>query len=206
MSANVSLDLSSDVSGLVPTQVIDKVLGTLTEITSLNCHELNPVLPDEFEVTSVKAGWRWKKWSPDIGLDRTETWWPEFFWLHIGVADTLDLAWMHKFVSLQEFEQKPLEPPVIELSIQHEWWMTCYDDYGDGGEQKKYLHMPIHNKRGGWGPGSSFPDALVRLAKRRISEAHEFIIPGYLEAQEKMSFHSFKLGELMDKIMVTAEV
>lgn len=205
MSANISLDLSSDVAVSVPTEVIDAVRTALTQIAGLNCHELNPVLPEEFEVRAVKAGWRWKKWDPILGSNTPETWWPEFFWLHIGVDDTIDLAWRHQFVGLQEFEPRPLQPPIrLELAVHYEWWMTCYDDYGDGGEQKRYLHMPIQNKRGGWMPGANFTDALMRLAKRRIGEAHEYLIPGYREAEEEMPFSSFRLGELMDKIKVPA--
>lgn len=205
MSATVSLDLSSNIAVSVPTEVLDSVRTSLTQITGLNCHDLNPILPEEFEVTSVKAGWKWKKWDPIMGPYSPETWWPEFFWLHIGVPDTVDLAWRHDFVGLKEFDPVPFQLPIrIELSLHYEWWMTCYDDYGDGGEQESYLYMPIQNKRGGWMQGASFTDALMRLAKRRIGEAHEYLIPGYQEAEEEMPFSSFRLGELMDKIKVPA--
>lgn len=204
MSALVTLDFSSDVATSVPAEIIDKVRSALVDITKLDCHQLNPILTDEFRVQQVKVAWRWERWSPhNLGPDGPKTWWPEFFWLHIGVDDTIDLAWRHQFVGLQEFEPRPLQPPIrLELAVHYEWWMTCYDDYGDGGEQKRYLHMPIQNKRGGWMPGANFTDALMRLAKRRIGEAHEYLIPGYREAEEEMPFSSFRLSELMDKIKV----
>ncbi len=202
MSARIGLDFSSSVATAVPTEVIDQIRHTLTEIAGFNCHQLNPALPEEFQVLELKAGGVWNRWSPWIGPEGPEIWWPEYFWLHVGVEDTIDLAWLHHCCSMQDPEPKPLqEPNRVALAFDYRWWMECYDDVTDGGEQKKYLHMPRnYDTNGSWQAGASFSDVLKRLARRQIGKAHDILIPEYQAARRKMHFDSFRIEGLMDQI------
>lgn len=205
MTANISLEMNSRVAAAVPGEILDTIRRTLVGIANLNCQEINPRLPEEFQVLQVKAGWRdrvWRPWTIDrIGGHEFETWWPELFWIKVGIPDVVTQGWRHNFASYQEFHHTSDGGqlrflPVVTIAHHYVWWTEFFDDLTDGGHDS-HEYCPTGG-RGGWVDSLTFPEVLVDLAKRRIAEADRYILEAYKEAENEMGFSSYTLGELIE--------
>lgn len=212
MSALITLDLRSEIAEDVPAQMLAEIKKALTMVSRLNCRELNPRLPKEFEVLRVKAGWRGERWMPRTvhmhgPILGQFTWYPEFFWLTAGIPEVVEQTARFAFSGIQVFDKfengDPRLLPILQLSHTYIWWTEYFDDVlGDDGERKSFEHRDLHHYsgRGGWVNGVTFGEMLLKLAQARIEEMPQLLLESYQEVEKKLDFTSFALEEAIDAL------